>query len=49
MVAAHYEKLGFRPLGGEPPGETAWELETGVEIAPAPMDVERLGYDVVIA
>ncbi|MBD5655103.1 MAG: HAD family hydrolase, partial [Candidatus Eremiobacteraeota bacterium] len=49
MVADLFEKLGFRCLGGEPPGETLWEIATDVEIEAAPMDVERSGFATVTA
>jgi FkbH-like protein len=48
MVADHYEALGFRRLGGDALGETTWDIETSVEIEPAPMDVDRSGFDAMI-
>jgi FkbH-like protein len=49
MVAGHYERLGFRQLAENESGESAWELETDVAIEAAPMDVDRSGFESVLA
>ncbi|HYW54237.1 MAG TPA: HAD-IIIC family phosphatase [Dongiaceae bacterium] len=43
LVRDHYRTLGFAPAGSGAAGETTWELDTAVEIAPAPMAVDRAG------
>jgi len=45
LVADHYSKLQFRLLAQEPDGGSTWELETDTEIVPAPMSVERSGFE----
>lgn len=47
LVRDHYAKLGFRLLDTAPNGATTWELKTSAEIAPAPMSVDRDGFDLV--
>ncbi len=44
MVREHYAKLGFRRLEGEAPGGTTWELDTGTEVEPVPMEVDRSAF-----
>jgi FkbH-like protein len=48
MVRDHYPKLGFAALGEDSSGTTTWELDTAVEIAPAPMSVERIGFPALV-
>ena len=44
MVRDHYAKLAFRQVAEDAAGGTTWELETDVEIEPAPMEVDRSGF-----
>ncbi|HWT05270.1 MAG TPA: hypothetical protein VN224_05895, partial [Xanthomonadales bacterium] len=43
LVRDHYRTLGFSPVAAGPGGDTTWELDTAVEIEPAPMAVDRAG------
>ena len=45
MVREHYAKLGFRPVSGESPGPTTWELDAAAEVAAAPMEVDRSAFE----
>ena len=43
MVRDHYASLGFSAVDAGFAGETTWEIDTAVEIEPAPMAVDRAG------
>ncbi len=49
MVAEHYASLGFQFIGEGPDGSTRWELPTDTEIEPAPMTVDRTGFELSLA
>jgi FkbH-like protein len=45
MVADHYEKLGFTLIERDASGESRWEFSSTNEVEPAPMRVERAGFE----
>ncbi len=45
LVRDHYEKLGFKLVTREQSGVTTWELDAGADVEPAPMTVERSGFE----
>jgi FkbH-like protein len=47
MVADLYAKLGFALVARDESGASRWELRTDVDIDPAPMSVERAGFESV--
>jgi FkbH-like protein len=49
LVKDHYEKLGFALVTRDALGNATWELDTRAEVAPAPMRVDRAGFDRVPA
>jgi predicted enzyme involved in methoxymalonyl-ACP biosynthesis len=45
MVQDHYAKLGFSRIEEDSSGSSRWVLTTDVEIEPAPMKVDRAGFE----
>jgi len=45
LVREHFKKLGFELVAQDESENTTWQLETDVEIDPAPMAVNRSGFE----